>query len=98
MVLPLTQIEGVPSRQGLIRGTAYFAGTGPASEKCGTCKHYGYYRKSRFGNTYQTQACWMFRKLTGKYGPRLNRETPSCKYFEKKDNKKPPRGAGDDLR
>ena len=89
MSLPLTQIDGVPDRNNLIRGVAYFAGTGPASEVCRNCKNYGYVRESRFKNYYHTTACHMFKKLTGKHGPRINKSTPACKYFDKRQQKTP---------
>jgi len=88
MALPLTQIEGVPQRDGLICGTAYFSGTGPSDRHCGSCKHYGYYRLSRFNKSYRTMGCHMFKKLTGKHGPRLKKWTASCKYYEEKVNAK----------
>lgn len=84
MAIPLTQIEGVPARDTLIRGTAYFSGTGPLDRHCGSCKHYGYYRLSKKEKSYRTMGCHMFKKLTGKHGPRLHKFTPSCKYYEEK--------------
>lgn len=84
MVLPLTKIENVPDKATITPGMAYFAGTGPALETCGTCKHFGYYREKADGKSYRVSACWMFKKLTGKYGPRINRWQLCCKYHEKK--------------
>jgi len=61
---------------------AHFAGTGPLNSRCADCKFYGYYRESRFGKSYRTTACMMFKKLTGKHGPEFDRMLLSCKYFE----------------
>lgn len=83
-MLPLTRIEGVPSKEEIIPGMAYYAGSGPASATCKGCKWYGYYRESKEGKSYRTMACNMFKKLTGKFGPRLKAHTPACKYFERK--------------
>lgn len=85
--MSLTRIEGVPAKEDLragIRGMAHFPGTGPFGTFCGNCKHYGYFRESRHGKSYRTTACWMFKKLTGKYGPRIKRDNNSCKYFDEK--------------
>lgn len=89
-MIPLTQVEGVPNREQLIPGMAYFAGTGPAGTTCGTCHFRGYWRKSMSSdNTYHTSGCAMFRSLSGgKHGSRLKSDTPSCKYYEKKTNER----------
>lgn len=83
-MIPLTKVEGVPDRSEVINGMAFFANTGPESTTCGTCKLRGYFRMSKFGRSYFTTACAKFKSLTGKYGPRLKKDTPSCKYYDKK--------------
>ena len=87
-MLPLTKIEGVPERTEVVRGMAHFSGTGPVGEICKTCGFYGYYRQARSGKSYYVPACLMFKKLTGRYGPRINKDTAACKYYEKKEIKK----------
>lgn len=86
-MLPLTKIEGVPHRDEIVPGMAFYAGTGPFEAKCKGCKFYGYYRESKKGKSYRTMACLMFKKMTGKFGPRLKPHTPACKYFELKPKK-----------
>jgi hypothetical protein len=74
---------------------AYFAGSGPCGTTCGGCEHRGYRRETRKGQwddqlkdyitrTYSYGGCAMFRALTGNYGPAVDKDNPSCKYFEAK--------------
>lgn len=97
MSLPLTQIEGVPDSQAMKDGMAYFPDTGPLGTKCGECVHRGYYRPlpDRFNQSTgqwetrqrRVQACEMFKKLSGKHGPPVEPDWPSCKYFEERPKK-----------
>ena len=91
MTLPLTKIEGVPHKEEIIRGMAYFSGTGPSESNCRECEFYGYMRVSKKEKLYRVAACLMFKKLTGKYGPRFDKMSAACKYFSPK--KKAPEGA-----
>lgn len=85
-MIPLTKLEGVPEKSQVISGMAYFAGTGPADMTCGDCKFRGMWRKKLANDqTYRTQACAMFKKLAGRYGPVVKKSNPSCKYFEKRE-------------
>ena len=83
----LTQIEGVPDRDSVHEGMAHFAGTGPWRKTCGQCLHRGYYRdvRNRHGtkvSSRKTNACAMFKQLTGKHGGVVQLEWSACKYFE----------------
>jgi|SRR5215471_14368165 len=91
----LTKIEGAPDSSEAIPGMAYFAGTGPYNTTCGHCVHRGYYRVSKIeqydertkgyiSKSYKHAGCAMFTSLTGKYGPAIDANNKSCKYFEKK--------------
>lgn len=87
-MIPLTKISGVPDRSQVINGMAYFAGTGPENTYCSTCRFRGLYRKSQSsGRTYKSYACAMFKSLTGRYGPVVRMDNPSCKYYEPKESK-----------
>lgn len=98
MSLPMTKIEGVPSKDEVRDGMAYFAATGPFATTCGDCKHRGYYRQraeSFNPNTgqweskrYKTQACAMHHKLSGRHGSVVKAEWASCKYFERAEPSK----------
>jgi len=83
-MLPLTKIDGVPDKGEIIRGMAYFAGTGPFERHCRECEFFGYMRVSKKDKLYRTSACLMFKKLTGKYGPRFDKMSAACKYFNPK--------------
>lgn len=74
-------------------GMAYFAGTGPAGETCGTCKLRNYRRERKVLNQetqkwdiviYNYGGCRKFYEMVGAHGPRVNRGLLACKYFEKK--------------
>lgn len=89
----MTQIDGVPDRKVIERhrGMAYFPNTGPFATTCGTCVWRGYYRQSDRWNERQqkwvskpqkVQGCAKFRALTGRHGPDVNANWPSCKYYD----------------
>src|SRR5882672_8523264 len=73
-------------------GMAFFAGTGPAAETCGTCKFRGYHRPGRdkfdpttgayYTPQYRVGACGKYLELTGIHGPDVDKHLPACKYFE----------------
>lgn len=88
----LTDIPGAPRKSDAIPGMAYFAGTGPASETCGTCEFRGYYRKrapkwdaklqQMVERTYLYGGCAMYRKLVGHDGAKVAKANSACKYFK----------------
>lgn len=88
----MTKLDGVPDADDAKPGMAYFAGTGPWDKSCGSCKHRGYQKLSkphfnkRLNRTTQRaqrwKGCSMFRKLTGKMGPEVDRDWKACKYYE----------------
>lgn len=89
----MTKVDGCPDSDVAKPGMAHFAGTGPFDKKCGDCKFKGYSRQSRketwnerlqrmINRSYRTGACGMFLKLTGNHGPAVDKDWPSCKYFE----------------
>jgi len=68
-----------------VAGMAHFAGSGPPSTTCSDCVHYGYLRTGRNGKIrHRKRACGKFPKLTGKHGPDVPPDTPSCRHFEPK--------------
>jgi hypothetical protein len=77
----MTKIAGVPDRNTAIPGMAFFAGTGPASTTCGTCKFRGYVSEEHQAPIHY--GCSMFRRLSGKHGPIVHKGNESCKYYEK---------------
>lgn len=95
MSLPMVKIEGVPDREMVRPGMAFFAGTGPAGKTCGGCKHRGYSRESSRGKwsdtlqqmiyrSYHVQKCAMFKKTSGHHGADVDSDNPCCKFFEPK--------------
>jgi hypothetical protein len=78
----MTKIEGAPDRGDVKPGMAFFAGSGPPGETCGDCLHRGYYRLNGKGKSCRTTGCRVFKTLTGKHGPSVNKDNRSCKYFE----------------
>ena len=94
MMIPMTQVAGVPDKSTIREGMAYFPNTGPFGTTCGGCAHRGYYKEIAPRFNKQTEkweerqrkigACAMFRKLSGKHGPIVETDWPSCKYFEPK--------------
>jgi len=73
-------------------GMAHFAHSGPFATTCGECVHLGYFKIKRTtsGDAVKTQhvrACAKFHRLTGKHGAVLPANTPSCRYFERKEEK-----------
>jgi hypothetical protein len=75
----MTKIAGVADRSDAKPGMAFFAGTGPFAESCGTCRHRGYMRKGR-----RNTACAMYFKLTGRHGVSVSEYYQACKYFTPK--------------
>jgi hypothetical protein len=73
----LTKIEGCPDRASLKAGMAFFANTGPAGTTCGSCSHLG-----ETGAKKGNPRCAKFRELAGRRGEVINKNNPSCKYFE----------------
>jgi hypothetical protein len=74
-------------------GMAHWANSGPFGATCGECIFLGYFktRRTTAGDTVKTQhvrACAKYRALTGKHGAVLPVNTPSCRYFERKEEKK----------
>lgn len=86
VVVHLTKIPGVPQRVDAVRGMAYFRGTGPAGKVCGECAFYFYLKQVQRANgqlvTVRHRGCRLFKTMTGRHGPRVDRSMPSCKYFE----------------
>lgn len=72
---PLTRIEGVPSKNEVKPGMAFFEGTGPAGKFCGDCM----FRKED-----RPSICMKFTVLAGKRGPPVRAYWRSCKYFVEK--------------
>jgi hypothetical protein len=79
----MVKIPGVPDSRDAIPGMAFFAGTGPKGTTCESCLFLGYMRKAEIsGNWYKTEACEQFKLLTGRHGPRIAKNTRSCKYYK----------------
>jgi hypothetical protein len=83
-MLGLTRIKGVPDSSEAKPGMAFFEGTGPQDKRCGDCHHRGYYRETANGKHRKVLACQMFKKLSGRHGPPIDRNWHACKYFEQK--------------
>jgi hypothetical protein len=75
------RIEGVPDRDSIRPGMAFYAGTGPLGKTFGSCEHLDCMggKKPR---------CAMFRKLAGRRGETVDKRNAACKYF--KATPKPP--------
>jgi hypothetical protein len=97
MSLPMKKIPGVPDTDDVRPGMAFFAGTGPFGTKCGDCCHRGYKRlssKESFDPTtnewvrrsYRVTKYAMFKSMTGKHGADIDKDYPSCKYYEPRGN------------
>lgn len=81
----MTRLPGVPDRADAIRGMAHFAGSGPEGKTCGDCRHRGYSRLTRDeDHSWWHRGCEMYRRLTGRFGPRISRDLAACRYFEEK--------------
>ena len=83
MMLPLTKIPGVPDKRTVRPGMAFYSGSGPDGTTCGDCQHRGY---ARSGEWYADR-CEKFRTMTGKNGPPVRTDWPSCKYFHHKEER-----------
>lgn len=95
MSLPMVKVDGVPDRESIRPGMAFFCGTGPFATKCGDYIHRGYKRESRNGRwdetlkqmvhrSYNVSKCAIFNKMSGHHGADVDADNPSCKYFEQK--------------
>jgi hypothetical protein len=74
-------------------GQAHFANTGPFGTVCGECLFWGYHkaRRTTAGDEVKTKhvrACAKYRELTGKHGAVLPANTPSCRYFTRREEEK----------
>ena len=81
----LTRIAGVPDSSSVVRGMAYFAGTGPPDTICRDCVFWNYMLKDHWAlGQRAAAACHMHKKLSQQKGhvPPVPAGTPSCKYFE----------------
>jgi hypothetical protein len=81
MYLPLTHIDGWPSKANALPGMAHFAGTGPGGKTCRDCVFRGYYREHGVKKHY---GCQKFKSLTGNNGPVVQSDWPACRHFEQK--------------
>jgi hypothetical protein len=87
--MKMTSIPGVPSRDQIRSGMAFYIGTGPKGAVCGNCKHKGYYDNL---NVFR-DGCAMYRKMAGRHGAAINKEYRACKYYEQQtDASRPLRG------
>jgi hypothetical protein len=83
----MTKLPGVPDREQAIAGMAFYAGTGPIGQTCGSCLHRGYHRVSISGKSTRTLGCHVYKSLTGRHGAAINKLNRSCKYFEEAKRK-----------
>ena len=62
-----------------VPGRAHFAGTGPDGKRCIDCRYWilPYGRKK--------QICAEYHRITGDQSRSIPAETPSCRYFERKN-------------
>jgi len=82
MFIPMTHIDGQPSKADAPPGMAHFAGTGAADKTCGDCVFRGYYREKY--DTRKHYGCQTFKRLTGNSGPAVKSWWRACRYFEQK--------------
>jgi hypothetical protein len=82
----LTQIEGVPDRDSVKPGMAFFTGTGPPGETCGVCEHCG--PTSDTDRKTGKVRCAVFLKLASRRGETISKQYAACKYFSARP--KPP--------
>jgi hypothetical protein len=75
----MTKVPGSPDRDEVKPGMASWEGNGPKHKHCGQCKHREYYHDQDF-----FRGCFMFFKLSGVHGPRIQLHWKACKYFEEK--------------
>lgn len=91
----MTKLPGVPDKDSVIPGMAFFPGTGPEDKTCGDCQHLGYYRESgrtrwdhglqrEVAKTYRARGCAKFKALSGRHGPGVSADCKACKYFEQR--------------
>lgn len=95
MTLPMVHIDGVPDRDDVRPGMAFFSGTGPEGKTCGDCKFRGYRRESSVGHwderlqgdvyrSYSVLKCSIAKQMAGRHLSDVDPDNPCCKYFEKK--------------
>jgi hypothetical protein len=87
----MTKVPGVPDKDDVHPGMAYFSNTGPFCETCGTCAHRGYRRKIYVNGVERmrnTNGCALFNKMTGKHGGVVQPEWLACKFWEKIDDRR----------
>jgi hypothetical protein len=91
--LPMTKAFGDVLEQQIAAtqpGQAFWALTGPPATYCYQCAYWGYHKVKRTaaGNATKSKhasACKKFFELTNKHGPTVPANTPSCKYFERRN-------------
>jgi hypothetical protein len=72
---------------------AHFANSGPFGTVCGECAFLGYFKTRRTASgdavkTKSVRACAKYHELSGKHGAVLPANTPSCRYFERRETEK----------
>ena len=84
----LTRSNGDMTRESIVKGMAYFPGTGPAHTFCQQCRCFNDgmrpLPRGKFGLTLK-QSCAKFKAMTGHDGPAFDGSMPSCKYFDELD-------------
>jgi hypothetical protein len=89
----MTKLPGVPDRDDIRPGMAYFAGTGPQGKTCGDCAHHGYQREvisprpdgsTAWHHKYHG-GCRRYKQLAGHDGPVVKKAYPACREFHQKE-------------
>jgi len=75
----MTKLPGVKDRDDIMPGMAHWQGSGPKGKYCEGCEHREYYH-----DIDHHKGCYMFFKLSGVHGPRIQLNWKACKYFEEK--------------
>jgi hypothetical protein len=94
--VPMTKAYGAVLEQQIkttVPGMAHWANSGPFGAVCGECVFWSYYkiRRTTAGDEVKTKhvrACAKYRELTGKHGAVLPANTPSCRYFTRREEEK----------
>ena len=80
----MTKLPGTRNSSEVLPGMAYWQGTGPKGQTCGTCKHRGYWSKDH--DKYR-RGCFMFNQLSGGvHGPAVRMFYRACKYWSNVDD------------
>jgi hypothetical protein len=77
----MTRLPGVPDRGDVIRGMAYFVGTGPEGTSCSQCAYFW------DGSERSAGGCREFMRLRAKKDRKVLRippRPPSCRYFNQR--------------